>query len=147
MNKEYNFLCKCGEIFYRDFTHFKDQESYYCGKCERTNSRGENRIWDFLELHKIKFKHNEPLECRNKNPLPFDFILYIENKIIAIEYDGKQHYKIGCFNNNLLDLMNRKRIDNIKTQYCKDNNIQLIRIPYWEFDNIENILKRELKIK
>jgi len=31
--------------------------------------------------------------------------------------------------------------DSIKTQYCVDNNIKLIRIPYWKFKNIPNILK------
>ena len=35
--------------------------------------------------------------------------------------------------------------DNIKTQYCKDNKINLIRIPYWEYDNIENILITQIK--
>ena len=33
-----------------------------------------------------------------------------------------------------------------KTQYCNDNNIKLIRIPYWDFNNIEKILKKELKV-
>ena len=28
----------------------------------------------------------------------------------------------------------------IKNQYCKDNNIFLIRIPYWDNDDIEYIL-------
>ena len=32
----------------------------------------------------------------------------------------------------------------MKNKYAMDNDIQLIRIPYWEFDNIEEILKREL---
>lgn len=36
--------------------------------------------------------------------------------------------------------------DEIKTQYCIDHNIHLIRIPYWDFDNIEEILKKELNI-
>lgn len=36
--------------------------------------------------------------------------------------------------------------DTIKTQYCKNNNIRLIRIPYWDFDNIENILSQLLNI-
>ena len=31
--------------------------------------------------------------------------------------------------------------DTIKAQYCKDNNIKLIRIPYFEFNNIDEILK------
>ena len=30
--------------------------------------------------------------------------------------------------------------DKIKTQYCKDNNIKLIRIKYTDYDNIEKIL-------
>ena len=33
-----------------------------------------------------------------------------------------------------------KQNDNIKTQYCQNNNIKLIRIPYWELNNIETIL-------
>ena len=38
----------------------------------------------------------------------------------------------------------RKVKDTIKTIYCKENNIKLIRIPYWDFDNIEEILCKEL---
>ena len=32
--------------------------------------------------------------------------------------------------------------DKIKTEYCKNNNIKLIRIPYTDFDNIEKILNK-----
>lgn len=41
---------------------------------------------------------------------------------------------------DLLDLMNRKRLDKIKEKYCEDNNIKLITIPYWEKNNIEKYL-------
>lgn len=34
-----------------------------------------------------------------------------------------------------------KRHDNIKNNFCKKNSINLIRIPYFEIDNIEEILK------
>ena len=34
--------------------------------------------------------------------------------------------------------------DNIKRIFCKDNNINLLEIAYWDFDNIEEILSREL---
>ena len=30
--------------------------------------------------------------------------------------------------------------DKIKTEYCEEQNIQLIRIPYWEKNNIECFL-------
>lgn len=35
--------------------------------------------------------------------------------------------------------------DDIKTNYCKNNGIVLIRIPYFDFDNISNILDRKIK--
>ena len=34
--------------------------------------------------------------------------------------------------------------DKIKTLYCRDNGIRLIRIPYTQFNEIEEILKKEL---
>ena len=34
--------------------------------------------------------------------------------------------------------------DQIKNEYCKNNNIILIRIPYWEIDNISDILDLSL---
>ena len=33
------------------------------------------------------------------------------------------------------------------SKYCKDNNIKLITIPYWEKNNIEKILIKELDLK
>ena len=32
--------------------------------------------------------------------------------------------------------------DKIKNEYCLNNNINIIRIPYWEFKNIENTLNQ-----
>ena len=63
--------------------------------------------------------------------------------IVCIEYDGIQHFEpIERFGGK--EEFSRTKIrDNIKTQYCKDNNIKLIRIPYWDFDNIEMILKKQ----
>jgi hypothetical protein len=34
--------------------------------------------------------------------------------------------------------------DKIKTKFCEDNNIKLIRIKYTDYDKIEEILKKEL---
>ena len=34
--------------------------------------------------------------------------------------------------------------DEIKNKYAEKHNWKLIRIPYWEFDNIEKILTKEL---
>ena len=37
-----------------------------------------------------------------------------------------------------------KQRDEIKNKYCDQNEIQLLRIPYWEFNNIDIILNKEL---
>lgn len=49
-------------------------------------------------------------------------------------------------NEEAIEHMKRtQKHDQIKTQYCKDNNIPLIRIPYWEKDDMEYFLFDELK--
>lgn len=71
--------------------------------------------------------------------MPFDFYLPMYN--MAIEYDGEFHYRqIPGFN----DLPSQQHRDEIKTQYCEENDIILLRIPYWDKDNIESILKEWL---
>ena len=62
-----------------------------------------------------------------------------------IEYDGEQHYKaIDCWGGEKALKRCQKR-DEIKNKYCKKNGITLIRIPYWDFENIETILTTSLE--
>ena len=75
----------------------------------------------------------------------FDF--YIPKSNICIEYDGMQHYQpIEHFGGEERQKEDNIR-DNIKTEYCKNNNIKLIRISYLDFEKIEEILKQELNLK
>ena len=55
----------------------------------------------------------------------------------CIEYDGEQHYK-PIYGEDSLKLVQRH--DKIKDDYCRKNNITLIRVPYWERDDISNYL-------
>ena len=48
------------------------------------------------------------------------------NHAKAIEYDGEQHYK----KDNIFDYEYTHRHDEIKNQWCRENNVPLIRIPY-----------------
>ena len=142
--KKSKVLIKCpkGHIIRMSYDKFRSGN-----RCKYCNiSKGERKIIQCLSTNHIGFIHQYKFkDCKNMFELPFDF--YIPSLNLCIEYDGEQHYKIGKFNNTLLDLMNLKRRDNIKNQYCKENNIKLIRIPYYEYDNIEKILKRELNLK
>ena len=138
-----SFECPIGHKYEATFGAFKNSKNR-CPYCN--NSRGEEKIRYFLEYHKMEYvKEKRFAECRGKaKPLPFDFYLPYYN--ICIEYDGKQHFHLNSYSFTLLDLMNRKYLDNKKSKYCKDNNIKLIRIPYWDFDDIEKILELELNL-
>ena len=119
-----------------------------CPKCNE--SKGEKRIGKYLDNKNIEYERQYKFDkCRSKKKLPFDF--YIPSLNIAIEYDGEYHYMIITRgkNNTYERAFNRfvegKIRDTIKTIYCKENNIKLIRIPYWDFDRIEEILEKELE--
>ena len=74
--------------------------------------------------------------CKSKKLLQFDF--YLPKYNILIEYDGIQHYKPVGFFGGKKEFKETQMRDNIKNKYCKDNNINLIRIRYDE--NIEERL-------
>ena len=80
--------------------------------------------------------------CKYKYRLPFDF--YLTEYNICIEYDGKQYYEPVEYFGGEKAFKETKKRDATKNNYCQNNDIKLIRIPYWEFDNIENILEKEL---
>ena len=125
---------------------------YGGNRCPHCNqSRGERKIENYCSINNIIFSQQYRInECRNKRSLPFDFaIFWDKDKIqlkMLIEYDGEQHFKDKTFYGGEDRYLYLKHNDNIKDKYCKNNNIKLLRIPYWEFDNIEEILKRELMI-
>jgi len=110
-----------------------------CPKC--ASSKGEKKIKLFLDslclYYLVEYKFSD---CRNILELPFDFYLLDYN--LCIEYDSILHYE-DKFNEPEEFKLVQKR-DKIKTKYCKNNNINLLRIPYWEFDNIEQILSNAL---
>lgn len=126
-------ICKNhGSFWQSPDNHYK----HGCPKCK--TSKGENKIRKFLKNNKIRYEEQKIFEkCKDKISLRFDF--YLPNKNNIIEFDGIYHYK-----NIYGDLKKQKKRDKIKNKFCKNNNIKLIRIPYWEYNNIENILINEL---
>jgi hypothetical protein len=62
---------------------------------------------------------------------------------LFIEYDGEGHY-FPCFGyipeNKQKNLEDCQRRDKIKDEWAKANNIPLLRIPYWDYDRIEELI-------
>ena len=112
-------------------------------------SHGALRIKKILDSLDIKYELEHRFnDCKDIRSLPFDF--YIPSKNICIEYDGEQHFMPVKFGKSQTkEQMQEKfdlqlRRDKIKTAYCSDKNILLIRIPYTEFNNIDKILNKYL---
>lgn len=113
------------------------------GRCPLcSNSKGEKRILKFLENNNVNYTREysfDDLVGVGGNKLRFDFAIHMnDNYLILIEYDGVQHFKLSFNDEKSFD--RTKLHDDYKNKYCKNNNIPLIRIPYYEFENIESIL-------
>lgn len=133
----------CGTPFTTSLVLFTQHGGQLCSNCRDVESAGEKRIRKYLELNNILFEQEKWFsDCRDIKPLPFDFYLPEYNMII--EFDGEQHFKEGHFTHSRLSYIQAH--DVIKNNYCKNNDIKLIRIPYYEMSNIERILDNELLI-
>jgi len=117
-------------------------------------SKGEQIIRHWLEDNNIIFlpeydKFADLLSDKG-NPLRFDFIIFNDKTKIKIkmliEYDGIQHYEWVQGLMNYEGFLRLQIHDRLKDKYCKKHNMKLLRIPYWEFDNIESILTREINL-
>lgn len=129
------------------FGNFKGNNSKNGTRCPHCNeSSGEKEVSDILNKYNIEYipqyKFND---CKFYNVLKFDF--YLPEYNCCIEYDGGQHFEMVEWFGGFDGFANTIIRDTIKNEYCKKNNIKLIRIPYWEFDNIEEIIVNKLKLE
>ena len=135
-----NLICPKGHKFIIRVDHFKERRK--CPFC--FGSKGELRIKEYLESVNILFIHEKTFnDCKNNNKLKFDF--YLPDYEICIEFDGRQHFEPFEYFGGEEAFKAQQKKDEIKNKYCLKNNIKLIRIPYWEFKNIEIILSEQLK--
>lgn len=119
--------CDCGAIKKVRFNNLKNGITTSCG-C--INSKGEELIGKLLTKHNISYsKEYSFSNC--KSPItghPYRFDFYVDNKYL-IEYDGIQHFKDTSLNwGEPLEQLQQR--DKIKNEWCLNNNIPLIRIPY-----------------
>ncbi|MBK5242148.1 MAG: hypothetical protein JJD95_13110 [Clostridium sp.] len=79
--------------------------------------------------------------CRNKRKLRFDFAIMNNEKLkYLIEFDGSQHYKPAKYMGGEEKFKSTKINDGIKDNYCEQNNIKLVRIPYWKINKLKQFI-------
>ncbi len=124
-HKQIDIICKKhGKFKQLAYQHTNNSG---CPKCKE--SKGEKEIRNYLLENNIIFETQKTFnDCKFKNKLKFDF--YLPNYNLCIEYDGEQHFMLKEFWGGQKEFEKIQKRDKIKTQYCIDNNINLLRIKY-----------------
>lgn len=144
VHDHYKIKCKCKIHNYEWYASPNKilRRKTGCPKC--ASYHNENSIDEILNNWGYKYTIQKRFDdCKDKYTLPFD--RYLDDFNILIEYDGEGHYtpiRRGSMTEQEAE-ENLKVIqyhDKIKNDYCKKNNIPLIRIPYWEKNNLEEFL-------
>lgn len=125
--------CDCGktiEVRGHELRRKDENRTVSCGCYHR--SIGATNIMDCLIFNGIEFIDEYVFPDLSKSR--FDFAIVENGKIVRlIEFDGEQHYKdVDRWGG--LELQQKR--DKVKNEYALVHNIPLIRIPYWERDNI-----------
>lgn len=87
-------------------------------------------------------------DCKDARDLQYD--AYLVDFNVVLEYDGEQHFRPVAFGKQSWEEAVEKyeytvKHDKIKNEYCKKNHIPLIRVPYWEYENMDYYLFDKLE--
>ena len=138
--------CKCGNEVIVSGKDLREGIKVSCGCIKKSN--GELYVEQLLEENNIIYaeQYTQYIEqnfykVEGKHPYYFDFAIFNNKKelLYLIEFDGKQHFSYTDYDttwNNKENFEKTQIRDNIKNQWCKNNNIPLIRIPYWHLSKL-----------
>lgn len=141
------YLCQCDCGNYKEV----DRNSLISGNvrsCGCIASAGEQRIAELLTENNIAFTKEytfpDLINPKTNRRLRFDFAVYDENNSLKylIEFDGRQHYEgpdtsvWSHTGNPVEELKYIQYKDKLKDNYCRINNIPLIRIKYTRLNNL-----------
>lgn len=140
----YRCKCECGNEINVQSICLKNGHTSSCGCLLSYHNMYINQ---WLTSQNIEHITEYPVVIDN---VRYRFDFYIPDYNLFIEYDGEQHFITPRYHGddskaNQLILEKTQKHDKIKNQYCEDNNINLLRIPYWEKQNIETIINNHLQ--
>lgn len=138
--------CDCGREIDRTGDSLIQKDSTSCGLCGA--SIGVVAIEQILKDNNISYirEYTFP-NLIGKNNMPYRFDFYLPELHRLIEFDGIQHFQEReIFKDALEEIQFR---DKQKNLYCIENNIPLIRIPYWKVDTLtlKDLLERKYEVE
>lgn len=145
-HKHVDIICRTHGVFQASpSNHLRGK-----GNCPKCSASGpEIQIMSILKKLNISYiyEYKNPL-CIYKHCLPFDF--YIQSHNLIIEYDGPHHFYAIQYRGHKADVNavfeSTKRNDAIKNEFCKNQNITLLRIPYTHKESLNDIISEALQL-
>ena len=139
---------RCGMEKQIQADHLKSGQNT-CVACHHS-SRGQIKIRQLLQSADIKFEEEYRFEDFRK--YPFDFAVFGKQGLaFVIEFDGYQHMVPVSHYGGERRFVEQQERDRIKTEWCMDIGVPLVRIPHNEYGNLTlvKILEkaRDLKSK
>lgn len=144
-HKKYKFICeKCGEEFERRLDSLnRNDTGVICRKCQ--GSKLETKTKYILDKYNVKYEREKTFDnlygLKNRL-LRFDF--YLPDYNLLIECQGEQHESWQKTWMTKKKFKKQLEHDKRKRKYAKEHNINLLEIWYYDIDNIEEILTKEL---
>ena len=138
--------CDCGKTIVKSRAKLKQSLYPSCGCVSESN--GEHKISDFLSKNNVTYIYNKTIndfypqnELRKWNTR-FDFLIIKDAHIVLIiEYDGNQHFMpIKKWHKDSFGYERCVILDSAKNDFCKKQQIPLVRIKYTQANKIESIL-------
>ena len=142
--RQYRCVCDCGNEIIVPSSSLTTNHTLSCGCMTSYFNAYIHKYLDDLNIeHQMEY-------CVCIDGVRYRFDFYLPKYNLFIEYDGQQHFEPVRYYGN--DIEKNKQIflkiqhrDKIKNKYCKDNNINLLRIPYFESKNIDKIISNHLQ--
>lgn len=134
--------CNCGEEYITKLSYLKRNSGFLCPNCYTNQSSLERVVKKWLDNKHINYEMQKTFDdCVYIRKLKFDF--YLPKYNCCIEVDGKQHYKKrnDITEDEFEDIQKR---DLLKNEYCRKNNILLIRINEEQIKNKNQEYKKIL---
>lgn len=137
------YICKHHPEVGVQYMSASNANKQHCPYCHTI--KGENKLVNYFIKNNIIFESQKTFDglvgVKNRS-LKYDFYLPYYN--ILIEYQGEQHERpverFGGEEHFKIQVEHDKR----KREYAISNNIELLEIWYYDFNNIESILNEKL---
>ncbi len=137
-----DIYCKKCKIYFSQ----RPCDHIYGSGCPRCcESKGERAVRKYLEKLGLIYEDQKIFsDLVYRGILKYDFCVNYYGSPLLIEYDGEHHFGPIVYNGNIEDSLvnyeNLKIRDKLKNEYARKNNIPLLRIPYSDFDKIEELI-------